>query len=197
MENMLSKDGTVYYYGCLWNEAACAQVFSNLLETIDWQHDSVMIYGKKIITKRKTAWYGNPECSYRYSHITRIPLEWTTALLALKARLEQVTRDTFNACLLNLYHHGGEGMGWHSDNERELAQHGSIASLSFGAARKFEFKHRATGEIKSLSLQNGSLLIMKGATQTYWQHRLPPEKAILTPRINLTFRTIVPATNRM
>ena len=103
----------------------------------------------------------------------------------------QKTGETFNSCLLNLYHDGREGMAWHSDGEKDLKKNGAIASLSFGAERKFSFKHKKTKDTVSQILQHGSLLVMKGTTQTSWQHRLPPSKKVHTARINLTFRTIV------
>ncbi|HEY1007864.1 MAG TPA: alpha-ketoglutarate-dependent dioxygenase AlkB, partial [Sphingobacteriaceae bacterium] len=127
---------------------------------------------------------------YTYSNITKRALPWTGELLKLKAIAEQHTGETFNSCLLNLYHSGDEGMAWHSDGEKDLKKNGAIGSMSFGAERKFSFKHKETGERISLVLEHGSLLVMAGTTQTYWLHRLPPTKTIRTPRINLTFRTI-------
>ena len=112
-------------------------------------------------------------------------------MLELKELVEQKTNETFNSCLLNLYHTGEEGMAWHSDGEKDLKKNGAIASLSFGAERKFAFKHKTSKETVSLVLEHGSLLIMKDQTQTNWLHRLPPTKRIFTPRVNLTFRTIV------
>ncbi|MCA1744794.1 MAG: alpha-ketoglutarate-dependent dioxygenase AlkB, partial [Bacteroidales bacterium] len=109
----------------------------------------------------------------------------------LKMVIEKETGETFNSCLLNLYHSGEEGMAWHSDGEKDLKKDGAIASLSFGAERKFAFKHQETKETVSLILEHGSLLIMKGTTQTNWLHRLPPTKRVTTPRVNLTFRTII------
>ena len=112
-------------------------------------------------------------------------------MLALKSKIEIETGESFNSCLLNLYHTGEEGMAWHSDGEKDLKKDGAIGSVSFGAERKFSFKHKTTKETVSLMLEHGSLLVMKGTTQTHWLHRLPPTKKILKPRINLTFRTIV------
>jgi alkylated DNA repair dioxygenase AlkB len=104
---------------------------------------------------------------------------------------EEISGETYNSCLLNLYHTGEEGMGWHSDGEKDLKKDGAIASMSFGAERKFAFKHKETKERVDIFLENGSLLVMKGITQSHWVHRLPPTKRIKTPRVNLTFRTIV------
>ena len=136
------------------------------------------------------AWYGDIPFSYTYSNITKTALVWTEELLALKKIVEERTGETYNSCLLNLYHTGEEGMAWHSDGEKDLKKHGAIASLSFGAVRKFAFKHKENGVKIDVILDNGSLLVMKGTTQENWLHRLPPTKVVHTPRINLTFRTI-------
>jgi alkylated DNA repair dioxygenase AlkB len=157
---------------------------------IDWKNDQAMVYGKLIITKRKVAWYGDMNFEYTYSNITRQALPWTGDLLQLKSITEEKTNEKFNSCLLNLYHNGDEGMAWHSDAEKDLKKNGAIASLSFGAERKFAFKHKKTKQVVSLTLQHGSLLVMKDTTQTNWLHRLPPTKLISAPRGNLTFRQI-------
>jgi len=164
--------------------------YEALLNNIAWQHDNAVIFGKEITTKRKVAWYGQHPFSYTYSKTTKTALPWTDDLLALKAMTERETGETFNSCLLNLYHDGSEGMAWHSDAEKDLKKNGAIGSLSFGAERKFSFKHKKTKETVSKVLEHGSILVMKGTTQTHWLHRLPPTKTIYTPRINLTFRTI-------
>lgn len=165
--------------------------YNNLLANIQWKNDEAIIFGKHILTKRKVAWYGDKPFEYTYSNTTKHALVWTDDLLELKTLTEEKSGETFNSCLLNLYHNGDEGMAWHSDGETDLKKNGAIASLSFGAERKFAFKHKQTKETVSLILENGSLLIMKDETQTNWLHRLPPTKLISKPRINLTFRTIV------
>lgn len=188
--NLLPKDGTVNYYGTVFSTKEANHYYKTLLNEIAWKNDEAIIFGKKIITKRKVAWYGDREFSYTYSKITKKALLWTAELLQLKELIEAKSGETFNSCLLNLYHNGEEGMAWHSDDEKDLKKNGAIASVSFGAERKFSFKHKETKETISLNLENGSLLIMKGATQTHWLHRLPPTKKIHSPRVNLTFRTI-------
>jgi alkylated DNA repair dioxygenase AlkB len=189
-KNLLPQDGIVNYYGRLWSTIETNQYLDSLLTTIEWRNDEAVIFGKHIITKRKCAWYGDSGFSYTYSNITKNALPWTTTLLQLKKIVEEKTGEPFNSCLLNLYHNGTEGMAWHSDAEKDLKKNGAIASLSFGAERKFSFKHKQTGQIISLILEHGSLLLMKGTTQTHWLHRLPAAKTILKPRVNLTFRTI-------
>ncbi len=189
--NLLPNDGEVRYYGTLFPKDRADHYFKSLMEGILWKNDEAVIFGKLILTKRKVAWYGDEEFSYTYSNRTKTALPWTTELLELKSVAEKETGETFNSCLLNLYHSGEEGMAWHSDGEKDLKKNGAIASLSFGAARKFAFKHKQTKETVSLILEHGSLLVMKGPTQTHWLHRLPPTKTTLKPRVNLTFRTIV------
>lgn len=189
--NLLPKDGVVHYFGKLFSTTVANDFFEGLLQNIEWKNDQAIIYGKLIVTKRKVAWYGDAAFDYTYSNTTKQALPWTPELLALKAITEEKTGEPFNSCLLNLYHNGDEGMAWHSDAEKELKKDGAIASLSFGAERKFAFKHKLTSETVSLILEHGSLLVMKGSTQTNWLHRLPPSKLIKKPRINLTFRMIV------
>ena len=189
--NLLPKDGIVNYYGKLLNEKQAADYLDKLLHTIEWRNDEALIFGKRIITKRKVAWYAAESFEYKYSGITKVALPFTKELLELKNITETWTGETFNSCLLNLYHSGDEGMAWHSDAEPDLKKNGAIASLSFGAERKFSFKHKQTKEKVDFVLQNGSLLLMKGTTQTHWFHRLPPAKLIQHPRVNLTFRTII------
>ena len=189
--NLLPQDGTVNYYGKILNKKEATSYLDLLLHRIEWKNDEAIIFGKKIITKRKVAWYGEKPFEYTYSKTTKLALPWTTELVYLKNKVEQETGETFNSCLLNLYHDGNEGMAWHSDGEKDLKKNGAIASLSFGSERKFAFKHKETKEKIELILEHGSLLIMKDETQTNWLHRLPPTKLSTLPRVNLTFRTII------
>ncbi len=188
--NLLPSGGIVNYYGKLWSFQQANEYFDSLMNTIEWKNDQAIIYGKLITTKRKVAWYGDKDYEYTYSNTTKRALPWTKELLELKTIAEEKTGETFNSCLLNLYHSGEEGMAWHSDGEKDLKKNGAIGSLSFGAERKFAFKHKETKEIVSVILEHGSLLVMKDTTQSNWLHRLPPTKRINKPRINLTFRTI-------
>lgn len=190
-KNWLPQDGTVNYYGKLFNQKEADFYLTKLLETIEWRNDEAVIFGKKIITKRKVAWYGNKPFEYTYSNTTKYALPWTKELLELKTIIEKETDETFNSCLLNLYHNGEEGMAWHSDGETDLKKDGAIGSLSLGAERKFAFRHKQNKVKVELILEHGSLLVMKGKTQTYWLHRLPPTKKVTIPRVNLTFRTII------
>ena len=195
--NLLPHDGTVIYYGKCMASSSASNYYDYLLQQIEWKNDEAIIFGKHIITKRKVAWYGDLPFEYTYSNTTKKALPFTKELQELKAVCEEKTGETYNSCLLNLYHNGDEGMAWHSDGEKDLKKNGAIASLSFGATRKFGFKHKETKETIYLMLEHGSLLVMKDATQSNWLHRLPPTKSVKMPRINLTFRTInsLPSTN--
>ena len=192
-KNCLPYQGSVYYYGCIFPAQEANNYLNRLLETIAWKNDEAVIFGKRIQTKRKVAWYGDHAFAYTYSNTTKYALPWTLELATLKRHVEQKTGVSYNSCLLNLYHDGSEGMAWHSDGEKDLQKHGTIASLSFGAMRKFSFKHKTDHTKIDLLLEHGSLLTMQGLTQSYWLHRLPPSKKVKMPRINLTFRTILPS----
>ncbi len=189
-QNLLPHGGTVNYYGKIFSPEEADFYFEYLLNKVPWKNDEAVIFGKLIITKRKVAWFGDEAFEYTYSKRTRRADIWTPEFLALKQKCEETTGETYNSCLLNLYHDGSEGMAYHSDGEKDLKKHGAIASLSFGAERKFSFKHKTTREKVEITLGHGSLLIMKDETQDHWLHRLPPTKKISEPRVNLTFRTI-------
>jgi len=191
--NLLPFDGEVNYYGSVMNTKQSEYYFDQLLQNIQWENDKAIIFGKLIITKRKVAWYGDKPFEYTYSKTTKSALPWTKELLELKEIIENKTGEKFNSCLLNLYHNGDEGMAWHSDGEKDLKKNGAVGSLSFGAERKFLFKHKKTKQTVSVYLEKGSLLVMKGTTQINWLHRLPPTKKVKKPRINLTFRIIEPS----
>ena len=189
--NLLPEGGKVNYYGKILNQEEANHYYEKLLSNIAWKNDEAVIYGKRIITARKAAWYGDKEYNYTYSNSTKQALIWTEELLQLKNLIEEKSSETFNSCLLNLYHNGDEAMAWHSDGEKTLKENGAIASMSIGAERVFQFKHKQNNKQIQILLEHGSLLIMKDETQKNWLHRLAKSSKIKTPRINLTFRTIV------
>ncbi len=190
IRNLLPKNGTVYHYGFVFTKAESNRFLDIFLNSIAWQKDEVIMYGKRIVTDRKIAWYGHNMAQFNYDKITRDALPFTSELLEIKKKIELITGETYNSCLLNLYHNGSEGLSWHSDDEGFFKKNGAIASITFGAERKFSFKHKDTKEVVSLILEHGSALVMKDETQTHWQHSLPPTKKVNRPRINLTFRTM-------
>ncbi len=186
--NLLPYDGQLFYYPDFYPQAEATLLYQELLNNIPWQHDEVIIFGKKIITKRKMAWYAAPGLDYTYSGSTKTALPFTQALLQIKTEVEKVSGAEFNSCLLNFYHDGQEAMGWHSDNENTLEKNGIIAAVSFGAERRFVFRHRGTKEKKEILLEKGSLVLMSGIIQEQWQHAIPKMATVKTPRISLTFR---------
>ncbi|MBU3594199.1 alpha-ketoglutarate-dependent dioxygenase AlkB [Polynucleobacter sp. 71A-WALBACH] len=189
---LLEKDGRAEYFNHFYDADESDHLFEGLLNSLPWTSDQITMFGKSIITSRKVAWVGDPECLYTYSGMQKIPQVWTHELLQIKCKLEQVTGHTYNSCLLNLYHNGDEGMGWHSDNEKELDRATPIASISLGARRKFAFRHKQDKTTVPIFLEHGSLLIMHPPIQDFWHHSLLKTKSITNPRINLTFRKIVP-----
>jgi alkylated DNA repair dioxygenase AlkB len=189
--NLLPYDGTVNYFGKVIAQKEAHHYLDRLLKTIEWKNDEAVIFGKHIITNRKAAWYGDKPYLYTYSNTTKQALAWTKELLELKTITEKMTGAIYNSCLLNLYHTGDEGMAWHSDDEKSLGKNATIASFSFGAERNFLFKHKNSKQRLSILLENGSLLVMKDATQTHWWHRLPKSAKVKYPRVNLTFRTML------
>lgn len=178
----------VFYIDRIMHDDEATRYFNILMKDTPWKNDEVVIFGKYITTKRQVAWFGDCNFQYTYSNKTKTALPWTTTLLELKEKVEAITKTSFNSCLLNLYHDGSEGLGWHSDDEKELGNN-TIASLSLGATRRFLFKNKTTKETVEYTLHHGSLVIMAGNTQKDWLHSIPPSKKVRDPRINLTFRT--------
>ncbi|MES2585933.1 MAG: alpha-ketoglutarate-dependent dioxygenase AlkB [Pseudomonadota bacterium] len=189
---ILAKNGQAEYLNSFFDADAADSLFDSLLGSLAWESDQIQMFGRLLTTARKVAWVGDPECLYTYSGMQKTPQNWTNELLKIKGRLEQLTGYTYNSCLLNLYHTGAEGMGWHSDNEKELDSTTPIVSISLGARRKFAFRHKQDKTTTSVFLEHGSLLIMHPPIQEYWHHSLLKTKAVIDPRINLTFRKILP-----
>jgi len=189
--NLLPKDGNALYHGFIFSREEANSLFDTLMKSIAWRNDEVVMYGKHIVTKRKVAWYGDNLEGYSYPNVIKDALPFTDELNIVKKKIEEITGEKYNACLLNLYHDGSESLSWHNDNEPCFKKHAAIASVSIGATRKFAFKHIATKEVISLILESGSLLVMKDETQSHWLHSLPSTTKVTKPRINLTFRTIV------
>ncbi len=190
-QNLLPIDGSAQYYPEFISEEVSLSLIDQLNKSLRWDADQLIMFGKLVTTRRKVAWVGDPECTYTYSGVKRNPQAWTPELLSMKTRLEKLTQSEFNSCLLNFYHDGADGMGWHSDDEKELDTKSPIASLSLGSTRKFAFRHKINKSTISIFLEDGSALIMNAPTQQFWQHALLKTKTIHTPRINLTFRKII------
>lgn len=190
-QNILPFNGEVIDYGIVLTFEESTRYFNQLFNENFWENDELVLFGKRIVTARKVAWFGDADFQYSYSNTIKKAHSFTQELLKLKSIVEEISGEKFNSCLLNLYHNGNEGLGWHQDNEKELGPNPVIASLSLGAIRKFSFKHISTKTKIDHILQPGSLIVMKGETQNCWLHALPKSKKVLKPRINLTFRTIL------
>jgi alkylated DNA repair dioxygenase AlkB len=188
----MSLPPQLQYHENIFDAQSHIALFDSLKHDITWKQDHIKLFGKVHPTPRLVAWYGDPHCTYTYSGVVNTPLEWTPTLLTIKDRIEQLLYPAkFNCVLLNFYRDGHDKMGWHSDDEKELGPNPNIASVSFGATRRFDFKHKTDPNNKfSLELHSGSVLLMQGDMQHHWLHQLPAQKRILTPRINLTFRFI-------
>ena len=166
-------------------------LFEKLTENITWRQESIIIFGRKVLTPRLTAWYGDAGAVYKYSGVSFDPLPWTEELLIIRSKAEALAGTTFNSVLLNLYRNGSDSMGWHSDDEPELGRDPIIASVNLGEARRFDLRLKTDHQQKlQLLLEDGSVLVMKGDLQHYWQHQVAKSAKVKGPRINLTFRTI-------
>ena len=184
-------DSEIYYWPNFFQEKEANTFFSVLRNTIPWQQDHITVFGKTHPQPRLTALFGNNGKSYSYSNITMKPHPFTPELLQVKDAIEKVANVTFTTCLLNLYRDGQDSNGWHSDDEKELGQNPVIASLSLGAPRFFHFRHKSDKLLKhKIMLEHGSLLLMQGPTQHFWQHQIPKTAKQVGERINLTFRII-------
>jgi alkylated DNA repair dioxygenase AlkB len=186
-------DAALTLHEGFFNPSESAALFTALYEQTAWEQRYVKIYGKQYAEPRLTAWYGEPDKQYSYSGLTLQPLPWTPLLLGIKARVDAAAQTTFNSVLLNFYRTGRDSNGWHQDNEPELGQNPVIASVSFGATRRFQLRHKFNPTLPKLSLDlpPGSLLIMAGPTQHFWQHQIPKTAQAVAQRINLTFRVIL------
>lgn len=183
-------NGECIYIPNFFDKALCDVYFKTLLEEIKWKQESMNIYGKMLDFPRLTTWYGDNDKPYSFSGITLKPETWTATLLEIKQKIETKAQVHFNSVLLNLYRNGNDSISWHTDAEKELGRNPIIASVNFGATRKFQLRHNTSNEKIELNLSHGSLLIMQGELQHYWQHQVPKTKQVVKERINLTFRTI-------
>jgi alkylated DNA repair dioxygenase AlkB len=190
-ETLQMPDAEVTFYPDFFGADEREKLFQDLVDTIQWKQESAHFGGKAVPLPRLTAWYGDAGKNYRYSGITVEPIPWTPLLLSIKTRVESAAKTTFNSVLLNFYRGERDSVAWHSDDEPELGQNPVIASVSFGATRKFQFKHKTNADLRTaVDLTPGSLLIMAGTTQHFWKHQIPKTTKPVGPRINLTFRVI-------
>ena len=184
------ENGEYLFYPNFFTKSESDIFFQKLKSEIEWKQESMNMYGKKINFPRLTAWYGDNDKPYSFSGITLSPKVWNEELVSIKSKIEPIAKVDFNSVLLNRYRDGNDSISWHTDAEKELGLNPVIASVNFGATRKFQLRHIKTKEKLEIELTNGSLLIMQGELQHFWQHQVPKTKELKTERINLTFRFI-------
>lgn len=184
-------DADVRLWPGAWTGAEADRLLHELLASIDWRQEAILIFGERRLVPRLVAWHGDPGTAYTYSGTTHEPLPWTPVLTAIKSRVESLTHHSFNSVLLNRYRSGGDGMGWHADDEAELGRDPAIASVSFGETRRFLLRHRRRNASRAeLLLGHGDLLLMAGPTQHHYVHAVPKTARTAGERVNLTFRRV-------
>lgn len=191
-------DAEVRYWRKFYPAAQSAGLMQKLSDETPWRHDAITVWGKTHLQPRLTAWYADPGVAYAYSGLTLTALPWTDCLQEVRADIEAACGQRFNSVLLNLYRDGQDSMGWHSDDEAGLGRHPVIASLSLGATRIFKFRHKHAAQEppRKIELDDGGLLLMAGPTQHHWLHSIARQAGTCAPRINLTFRQVLPVTNK-
>lgn len=187
------QDAQVEYYPNWLSAKHASHLMQYFVEKLQWYQPTVSLYGKEMKIPRLQAWYGEPDTQYEYSKHEMHPLPWDKRLFKLKQACENVCGAQFNSVLANFYRNGNDSMGMHADDEPELGEQAIIASVSLGQARRFTFKHKASKESQRVLLEHGSLLIMKGNTQQYWQHGINKSKTHIGARLNFTFRWVIPS----
>jgi alkylated DNA repair dioxygenase AlkB len=184
------ENGEYLFYPNFFSKVESDLFLLKLKSEILWKQESMNMYGKQVMFPRLTAWYGDNDKPYSFSGITLNPHSWTKELFQVKDEIETVAKTQFNSVLLNRYRDGNDSISWHTDAEKELGINPIIASVNFGAIRKFQLRHIKTKEKIEIELTHGSLLIMQGELQHFWQHQVPKTAQRVNERINLTFRVI-------
>jgi alkylated DNA repair dioxygenase AlkB len=185
-------DAEISYFPFFFEKKEADYYFMELKNKIPWQQDDIKVFGKVYPQPRLTALFGNQGKPYSYSNINMQPHPWSPLLNSIKLQVENISKTTFTTVLLNYYRDGKDSNGWHADNEKELGNNPVIASVSFGAERNFQLKHNSNKQLKkSIMLEHGSVLLMKGETQHYWKHQIPKTAKPTAERINLTFRVLL------
>jgi len=185
------QNGKLQFYETFFEKIESDKLFYDLISTINWHQDKMVIFGKEVYLPRLSAWYGDEQNAYKYSGISLSPLPWSSVLLDIKNKIDAVSGVKFNSVLLNRYRNGNDSISWHSDDEPELGKNPVIGSVNFGATRRFMLKHKFDKSLKyEVLLKHGSFLLMSGELQHYWLHQVPKTSQKIGERVNLTFRII-------
>lgn len=187
---LLPGDGSAVLFPDFLCESDADNYFSGLHNNTPWEQNFIRLFGKEVSEPRLSTWHAEADLPYTYSGVPRTPHPWKEPLSSLRTACEAHTGQSFNGALLNLYRTGLDAMGWHSDDEAVNGPNPVIASISLGAERRFDFRHKQSREMISAVLPHGSLLVMSGACQTFWLHRIAKTTRQTEPRINVTFRTL-------
>ena len=162
-----------------------------LVEELEWSQDKISMFGQVHDVPRLNAWYGDRNCSYSWSGIQMSPMEWTPTLSSIRQRVIELAGEEFNSVLANLYRDGSDKVDWHADDEQVLGLTPIIASVSFGASRKFRLRRKDRSlTATDIVLDSGDVLVMRGPPQQLWEHQVPRSKMVKEPRVNLTFRKV-------
>lgn len=191
LEYFLEND-SVDWKNNKWQEFNEEKLSEIKFKNIKWRHDKIKLYGKEIFLPRFSAWYGDDNKPYTYSGLTLHPNKWNKGLLYIKDKIEKISNCNFNSVLMNWYRDGEDYISWHTDAEKELGQNPTIGSVNFGETRRFLIRRIYNYNVKlEFPLKHGTLLIMSGELQHFWQHSVPKQKGVKNSRVNLTFREII------
>lgn len=191
--NLIPHHGIARLYQHFFPMPEADALFTALTEQVPWKQEPIKMFGKEIMQPRLTCWYSDPGMDYSYSGITMEGLPWMKTLTEIRSRIEPVAGVKFTGALLNFYRDGKDSMGWHRDNEKALGKNPVIGSVSLGGTRRFQLRNWFTKkETISMDLSNGSLLVMAGESQHFWEHNVPKQSGPVIPRLNITFRVIHP-----
>jgi alkylated DNA repair dioxygenase AlkB len=189
--NILPYDGEALFYPDLLTEHESEYYMDQLQKEFDFKQLKIKMYDKEVFMPKLTAFAGDEGEGMDYT-VKGIPVQpWTGTLRALKSKVEEIARVNFTHALLNLYRDGNDSVSWHRDKERHWGPEPLIGSLTLGAARIFQLRNTEDKKvIRSIELTPGSLLIMRGASQRCWEHRVPKTAKRIGPRLNITFRVL-------
>ena len=188
---LLPFDGSAVLHEQFLDPDFAVRAFDELLRTNSWEEHDIVVFGQRHREPRLSTWHADGRKEYEYSGLLRTPLPLTPLLNDIRSRCESVSGASFNSVLVNLYRDGNDGVGWHADNEAVNGREPTIASVSLGATRRFDLRHRESKETVKVDLHSGSLLVMSGLSQHCWVHQVAKTKQVVGPRINLTFRRVL------